>query len=505
MQPKVQNYAADKVARKIVLLHHKMKRINDGGTERLLTLEDIKTIKHLRNNHDQSIEQIRKTLNINWRTAKKYADEAHLGTVEPIRKNKSMMDDGFGEIIGGWLEEDLRLRRKLRRTSKAIYEQLKPLGFPGSYRTVCVFVSNWKKQRYDLSDHKNVDRLEHPTGEAQVDFGTMEVMHDDHMKDVQLLIMSFPYSNATFAVAMPAQNQECFLEALKQLFEQCAGVPKAIRIDNLSPAIKKTKSKFTPAQLTDEFLRFTLHHGFDVQVCNPNSGHEKGHVENKVGYIRYNFFSTSPVMESFESLNLTLAEQLKMDRQRTHYSKHQLIDDLWSIEKKSLFVLPEEDYPVFKAVEMKMNRYHEIKLDKTVIHIPKAYRYSIVKVILTWNKFQIITPHGEILSDEYRPYMHKKRTIPWHDILREWTGKLNVVSHSRYYKYLPARLQNYLAIDNNQIKYRRLKQLLSLLATHDIQEINEQFYDLIVQEDTPSDFDVDWSNYDALTKSGGMK
>ena len=51
-------------------------------------------------------------------------------------------------------------------------------------------------------------------------------MHEDHMKDIQLLIMSFPYSNATSASAMPAQNQECFLEALKQLFNQCGGVPK---------------------------------------------------------------------------------------------------------------------------------------------------------------------------------------------------------------------------------------------------------------------------------------
>lgn len=40
-----------------------------------------------------------------------------------------MMDDGWGEVIGSLLEEDLRLRRKLRKTAKAIYEQLKPL-FP---------------------------------------------------------------------------------------------------------------------------------------------------------------------------------------------------------------------------------------------------------------------------------------------------------------------------------------------------------------------------------------
>ncbi|MGM0209067.1 integrase [Enterococcus sp. DIV0421] len=95
--------------------------------------------------------------------------------------------------------------------------------------------------------------------------------------------------------------------------------------------------------------------------------------------------------------------------------------------------------------------------------------------------------------NEYRPYMNKKRLIPWSDILKQWSNKLNVVSYSRYWKYLPARLQNYLAIDNNHLKYRRIKQLLSLLATYDIQQINEQFYELVVQEDAPSDFDVNWS------------
>ncbi|EME8256802.1 MULTISPECIES: hypothetical protein [Enterococcus] len=52
-----------------------------------------------------------------------------------------MMGDGWEEIIGSWLEEDLNVRKKLRRTSKPIYSELKPLGLPGSYRTVCTFVS----------------------------------------------------------------------------------------------------------------------------------------------------------------------------------------------------------------------------------------------------------------------------------------------------------------------------------------------------------------------------
>src|SRR5699024_8777808 len=91
--------------------------------------------------------------------------------------------------------------------------------------------------------------------------------------------MSFPYSNAAVAIPLPGENQECFLHGLKVLFHQCGGVPKRIRIDNLTPAVKKIRSRFGEAELTDAFIQFQNHYGFEVQVCNPRSGHEKGSVD----------------------------------------------------------------------------------------------------------------------------------------------------------------------------------------------------------------------------------
>ncbi|MDR4949898.1 hypothetical protein [Neobacillus cucumis] len=56
----------------------------------------------------------------------------------------------------------------------------------------------------------------------------------------------------------------------------------------------------------------------EVVKSSSRNQHEKGSVENKVGYIRYNFFSTSPVMNSFDELTETLRTQLQNDRQRLH-------------------------------------------------------------------------------------------------------------------------------------------------------------------------------------------
>ena len=56
----------------------------------MLTMPDINCIKHLRNEKGLSIEKISKALNINWRTAKKYADESELSP-SIIKPRKGMM------------------------------------------------------------------------------------------------------------------------------------------------------------------------------------------------------------------------------------------------------------------------------------------------------------------------------------------------------------------------------------------------------------------------------
>ncbi|ERN51287.1 IS21 family transposase [Alkalihalophilus marmarensis] len=465
----------------------------------MLTMSDINCIKNLRNDKGFSITKIQKTLGINWRTAKKYGDESQLPQSKIKKKTGMMYENNWGEMVADWLFEDSRLKKKLRRTKKEIFKELQGHGFEGSYRTVCYFIAEWETSHNDTND-KGYDRLIHPPSEAQVDFGVMEAVKDGEFVDVHALVMSYPFSNTAFTVPLPSENQECFLEGLKILFKQSKGVPRKIRIDNLTPAVKKVRSKLEEAQLTDAFIQFQNHYGFEVQVCNPRSGHEKGSVENKVGYIRYNFFPTSPVMNSYEELTEDLYKKLEQDRQRLHYEKEVRIEDLWSEEKKHLLELPSEDYPVFKDVEPTVNKFNEVKLDNTLVHIPKASNYPTIHLNLTWDKFKAVSPEGEILYEDYRPYMHKKRAIPWLSIFKEWLKKPRVVTYSRYQKYLPGRVNDYLLVEDLIVRKERLAEIINLLVTHDIKRINEEFYDLI-SGNSENPFGIDWSLYDSLAPS----
>lgn len=473
----------------------------------MLTMPEINCIKLMRNQKSLSINQISKTLGINWRTAKKYADEDQLPTEKKTKKSGMMYEEPWGEIVSDWLWEDQKLKKKNRRTNKGIFQGLQALGFEGSYRTVSYFIAEWREGREDIEEEakdKNYERLIHPPAEAQLDFGLMEAVKEGKYIDVHCLVMTLPYSNSAFAVPLPAENQECLLYGMKTIFQQLGGVPRTIRIDNMKTAVIKPRDRHEEAVFTNEFLQFANHYGFEPQACNAYSGHEKGNVENKVGYIRYNFITPSPVIEDLEHFTAVLKKHLTEDLQRPHREKKKTFQELLEEEHQYLLALPEEEYPVFKEEKLKANKYGEITLDQTKIHVPKGYNFTQLSVVKYWNRFKIVSPNGEVMLEDYRPYMHKNRAIPWQSILKSWLAKPRVVNHSRYSEYLPGRIREYLIIPDLDIRKERLKWLIGLLATREMNEINEQFYELLgnqfnsTKEPETHPYGVDWNKYDQL-------
>lgn len=114
------------------------------------------------------------------------------------------------------------------------------------------------------------------------------------------------------------------------------GVPPVIRFDNLSPAVKFIRTKRIK---TDAFSRFEIHHGFVSEFCNPYHGNEKGNVEQKVKYIRQNFFVPMPVFSSLDSANNALMCFLADDTKRKHYARKKTIQALFEDEKKCFLPL----------------------------------------------------------------------------------------------------------------------------------------------------------------------
>jgi hypothetical protein len=103
---------------------------------------------------------------------------------------------------------------------------------------------------------------------------------------------------------------------------------------------------------------------------------------------------------------------------------------------------------------VKANKYGEITID-----IPKGYNYGQLHLVLYWNRFKVVSPNGELLYEDERPYMLKKRNIPWKSILLDWARKPRCVTYSRYASYLPGRIYQYISIENYQLRKERIKWL----------------------------------------------
>jgi hypothetical protein len=100
-----------------------------------------------------------------------------------------------------------------------------------------------------------------------------------------------------------------------------------------------------------------------VSFCNPESGHEKGHVENKVGYLRRNFFVPIPEVGDLESWNRELLGRAEEDFDRPHYKKGLTIRELWAEERRHLSPLPERPFDVESQDKVRTNGYGKFCLD----------------------------------------------------------------------------------------------------------------------------------------------
>ena len=127
-----------------------------------------------------------------------------------------------------------------------------------------------------------MDLVWHP-GEAQADFGEVDVLLRGVVQRMHHFVLDFPYSNVGLVQSVPGENAECTCLALRNLFEWLGGVPERIVFDNAAGVGHKGYGEREP-RLTHLFQAFQAHYGFDCSFCNPYSGHEKGAVESKAGY-----------------------------------------------------------------------------------------------------------------------------------------------------------------------------------------------------------------------------
>ena len=312
-----------------------------------------------------SIAEISRTLEISRDTVYKYLEIDDLSEKLPEKKPSGSVMEQYRPIIEHWLEEDSKGWRKQRHTAHRIWERLRDeCGASVAESTVRHYVHKLKAEL--KIDHAEYLDLDWAPGTAQADFGEADFYVWGVRRRLSYFVLSFPYSNVGIAQVFPGENAECVCQALKDIFEFLGGVPARIVFDNATGVGRRIGDKIRTTKL---FGAFAAHYGFAYSFCNPDSGHEKGNVENKVGYIRKNLFVPVRGIDSGERFNQTLLEKsFAMSKDKPHWKKGEAESTLFLEDEFAMMGLPEHPFDVVRYELRRVDKVGRVRVGKNHLY-----------------------------------------------------------------------------------------------------------------------------------------
>lgn len=349
------------------------------------------------------IEQIRRAYYLEGKSMRHIAGELHhsrhtikkaLASAEPGRytlkepRDAPVLGPYKARIADLWAENE-RLPRKQRRTGHQIFLVIQDEDYQGSESGVLHYLWELRKAKRVAKVYLPLEF--EPGQDAQVDWGEAEVVLADEQRTVQLFLMRLSYSRKLFVMAFPSQKQECFLAGHVAAFHYFGGVPHRISYDNLKTAVKKILIG-SERQEQDSFILFRSHYLFESHYCNPGAGHEKGRVEDGVGYGRRNFLSPPPAVASFAELNARLLEQCLADEARRISRQPQTIAEAWQQEQPLLRTLPAHDLDICREVTARLNGYSQVEIQTNRYSVPTDRAAKTLRVKLYPFEVKIYRP-----------------------------------------------------------------------------------------------------------------
>ena len=436
----------------------------------MTTMNQIHRIRELYYEQDKNLNEIAIIMNCDWRTVRKYVDMEDFNSPPPTPSSEEVHEsklDPFKPLIDEWLQADRLAPRKQRHTAKRIFRRLKEevKDFNCSYRLVALYVKE-KKEVLRLKRTTGYLPLEHRPGEGQADFGTADFYENGRLyHEAKYLVLSFPYSNGGFLQLNYGENMECLLESLVAIFEHIGGVPTEIWFDNTRTIVTKI-IKGGGRNVTERFQRFCEHYRIKPVFMNPESGWEKGNVENKVGYLRRNELVPVPRFGNLAEENILLLKRCETDMQREHYDDDadRFISELFQEDKAHLLPLPSVPFDTALYTTATTDKYGKFTLDagKHRYSASPAFCEACVNLKITSSDVIVMDKDMHEVVRHKRLYGEEHERMDWLPYLTYIARKPRSLRNSGIYDMMPRTMQLYLDSCESRERGRVLKVLAEL-------------------------------------------
>jgi len=408
-----------------------------GKPKRMSLVKQLLRMHH----NGKGYKTIARTLSVSKNTVKSYVSKVKVSRI-PIKELLSLEDPELEAALlaGNPAYKDDRYE-PLKQRLEYYNEELKRVGvtrmilweeykaeFTPNYYCYSQFCVQLRQYQYSS---KPSMILEHQAGDKlYIDYAGKKLSYIDKNTGedifVQVFIACLPYSDYSFAMAVPSQKTDDFIKALQCCLKAMGGVPQTLVPDNLKAAVTKA-SRYEPC-INKVLEDFSNHYQTTVTPARARKPKDKALVENQVKLIYSRVYAKLRNQQFFDltSLNKAIKEKVKAHNQtcmqRKDYSREEkFIAD----EKHTLGLLPAQDFEIkyYKSLKVAHNNHIYLGTDKHHYSVPYPYIGKQTRVIYTRSLVRIFY-NGELLAVHPRSLKKSGYT----------TKKEHLCSHHQYYK-----------------------------------------------------------------------
>lgn len=362
----------------------------------MLTVVDIEYIRKKYYVEGWSIRKIARQCEVSRQSVRKALKDSGPWRYRLKEPKPCPVMDKYREVVISWLKADEEAPRKQRHTAKRVYDRLcEEFGFKGADSTVRRYVARLRRELGTVELEPVLMLTADPGEVAQADWGKAKVILNGVQVEVHLFCMRLRSSGVPFVWVTMHERMEAFLEGHVRAFEWFGGVVEKVVYDNLPTAVKKVLSGHQ-RELTERFVSLRAHYLFESVFCNTESPHEKGSVENLVGYVRRNALTPQPEVTSMNHLNEILLAWCEKERSR--------LAEAWEAERRELRAVPAGVFRPCVSDVVRVNKLSLVTCQRNRYSVPNGLIGSTIRVDLyndrveVWHREKLVAEHTRLLG-----------------------------------------------------------------------------------------------------------
>ncbi len=285
---------------------------------------------------------------------------------------------------------------QVRYSARILYQELRKLGYTGSYDTVKLAVRPLRAEASIAS--LTQQRFETAPGQqAQVDWGQANVHFAAGLKKVHIFVMTLGYSRRAYAEAYENERMQSLLSAHERAFAHFGGCCAELLYDRMRTVVQESREGRPVWNAT--FKAFADHWGVEIRVCRPYRAQTKGKVESGVKYIKGNFLPGRS-FQDLDDFNEQLAQWTReVADVRLHGTTHQRPIDRFADELPAL--LPVHGQASFLEAMLRDRVVASdwlVSIDSNRYSVPFRYIGKPVQIVRCGGRWQI-RYRGDVIAE----------------------------------------------------------------------------------------------------------